>query len=114
MTGGFAAIAARRMKVAKYEASRENASDIFDRLAGEYELSPRQWTAKKEKRVIPNRKVSTAALSGAISVIVVWALGKYGLTVDPQESSAITFVLMTLVGWWVPLPADPPPDENTP
>lgn len=97
--------------MARYESSREKASDIFDRLAGEYDLPPRQWTAKKEKRVIPNRKVSTAALSGALSVIVVWALGKYGQTVDPQVSSAITFVLMTLVGWAVPMPADPPSDE---
>lgn len=101
------------MKVASYEASREKASDIYARLAAEYNLPDRTGSGKKGKRVtlMPNRKISLSGLSGAVSVIVVWALAKYGQTVDPQVSSAITFVLMTLVGWAVPMPADQ--DENT-
>lgn len=49
-------------------------------------------------------KVQTAAVSGAISAIVIWLLTEYGQVVLPEYvAAAITTIIMSLVAYITPL-----------
>jgi hypothetical protein len=52
---------------------------------------------------MPQRKVGAGALAGALSVIIVWALGEFaGWTIPPEVASAGTVVLTFLTSYFVP------------
>lgn len=44
-------------------------------------------------------KVAAASLAGAVTVIVVWVAGEFGLDVPPEVASAFTAVLAGGAGW---------------
>lgn len=53
----------------------------------------------------PNRKVNAAALAGALSVVIIWAVKVLGHTEIPAEvASAVTTVLSFLTGYVVAEP----------
>lgn len=50
-----------------------------------------------------NRKVSSSALAGALSVILIWATQSFGgISVPAEISSAITTALSFVTGYLVP------------
>lgn len=54
---------------------------------------------------LPNRKVGAGALSGALSVLVMWTIGAAtGVEVPPEVASAGTVVLMFGVSYFVKEP----------
>lgn len=56
-------------------------------------------------------KVTTAALAGAITVLVVWILGDFASVDVPAEAAAgITTVIMAIAAW---LKTDPLRDSGT-
>ncbi len=46
-----------------------------------------------------NPKVAAASATGAISTIVVFALGRAGIEVSPEIASAVTLLLMAAAGY---------------
>lgn len=54
-------------------------------------------------------KVTTAALAGAVTLIVVWAVGFTGVDVPAEVSSAFTVLLMGAAAY---LKRDPMRDEH--
>ena len=52
----------------------------------------------------PNRKVGAAGLAGALSVILVWMLSLFGVTVPPEVAAAFTALLAFGAGYLI---ADP-------
>lgn len=51
----------------------------------------------------PTKKVTAGGLAGALSVLIVWALGEFGgLTIPPEIASAITTVLAFATSYFVP------------
>ncbi len=57
-------------------------------------------------------KVATGALAGAVSVIVVWLITKFGVEVPPEIASAFTTVISALAGYFAPR-SDPTPEDVT-
>ncbi len=55
-------------------------------------------------------KVATGALAGAVSVIVVWIISKFGLEVPPEMASAFTTVISAVSMYFAPR-SDPTPDQ---
>ena len=51
---------------------------------------------------LPNRKVGSAGLAGALSVLVIWILGESGIDISAEVAAALTTVLMFAVGYLVP------------
>lgn len=51
----------------------------------------------------PVRKVSASALTGAVIAIGIFLTDQYGVMVTPEVASALTLVLMTIVGYVVPM-----------
>ncbi len=47
-------------------------------------------------------KVATGALAGAVSVIVVWIVNKFGVEVPPEIASAFTTVISAGAAWFAP------------
>ena len=53
---------------------------------------------------MPIAKISASALGGAVSLLIVWALGQFaGIDVPEEAASAFTLVVMSLIGYLVPL-----------
>lgn len=52
-------------------------------------------------QVGPNKAIAAGA-AGSASVIIVWALGLFHLTVPPEVASAATTLAATLMAWLVP------------
>ncbi len=55
-------------------------------------------------------KVATGALAGAVSVIVVWIISKFGMDVPPEIASAFTTVISAGSSYFAPR-SDPTPDQ---
>ena len=49
----------------------------------------------------PTRKVTGGALAGAVSIMLVWALGVMGVTLPPEVSSAVTTLVTFITSWFV-------------
>ena len=49
----------------------------------------------------PNKAIA-AGVSGAASILVVWVIGMFGITVPPEVASAATTLASTLFAWLVP------------
>ena len=49
----------------------------------------------------PNRKVTSGALAGALSVLVVWVVGLFGLDVPGEAGAALATVLAFATGYFV-------------
>ncbi len=47
-------------------------------------------------------KVATGALAGAVSVILVWIITKFGIDVPPEIASAFTTVVSALSSYFAP------------
>lgn len=45
-------------------------------------------------------KVTAAGAGGAVATIVIWALGAFGVTVEPDVAAALA-TLLAFVGGWV-------------
>lgn len=50
---------------------------------------------------VPNRKVVSGAVSGLVALGLYW---KFGPDMDPELVGGLTLAVMTLVGYFVPLP----------
>lgn len=64
-------------------------------------------------------KVTTAALAGALTTIIISELGKHGYPIDGSEGAAIAVVLSFFAGWFTPSggadqPAAPAPAAQEP
>lgn len=46
-----------------------------------------------------NPKVQAAGWAGAATIILVWALGQFGMSVPPEVASAITTLVATVAGY---------------
>ncbi len=57
-------------------------------------------------------KVATGALAGAVSVILVWIITKFGIEVPPEIASAFTTVVSAASSWFAPR-SDPTPEDVT-
>ncbi len=57
-------------------------------------------------------KVATGALAGAVSVILVWIITKWGIDVPPEIASAFTTVISAGSSYFAPR-SDPTPDQVT-
>ncbi len=57
-------------------------------------------------------KVATGALGGALSIIVIWIIGQFGIVVPPEVSSAFTIVISTASSYFAPR-SDPSPEQVT-
>jgi Mg/Co/Ni transporter MgtE len=57
----------------------------------------------------PSRKVGSGALTGAVSIILVWVLNSFvftgGTKITGEIASALTTILTFLVSYFVPEPA---------
>ncbi len=49
----------------------------------------------------PNKAIAAGA-AGSASVLVVWILGQFGVTLPPEVASAATTLAATLFAWLVP------------
>jgi hypothetical protein len=57
----------------------------------------------------PSQKVTVSGLAGALSIILVWALGYFWkIVVPPEVASSLTVVVMFLTGY-----ITPPSDNDT-
>lgn len=57
-------------------------------------------------------KTSAAALTGALTVVLIWVVGLFHVTVPPEIASAITTILSSLAAYLAPR-SDPTPDQVT-
>lgn len=51
---------------------------------------------------VPTNKVAGAGLAGAVSIVIVWALGMTGVDVPPEVASAITTILAFGTAYLIP------------
>lgn len=49
-----------------------------------------------------NPKVQAAGAAGAVSILVVWVAGLFGLEVPPEAASAFTVLIATVAGYLKP------------
>lgn len=57
----------------------------------------------RSRTSLPTRKVSASGLGGAISLILLWALGEYaGMDFPPEVASAVTTVISFALAYLVP------------
>lgn len=47
----------------------------------------------------PNPKVAATAIAGAVTVILVWIAGLFGLDVPPEVASAVTALIAFAAGY---------------
>ena len=66
-------------------------------------------------RIVPPPSASTVAtgVSGAVSVIIIWAVGLTGVVVPPEIAATITFLIGTLIGYLPKSGQARPPDAKT-
>lgn len=69
-------------------------------------LAPVKPKAERKPVEKPNRKVSSGGVAGALTVILVWALGELNVSVPPEVASALTLLLAVGVAYIVPLPSE--------
>jgi hypothetical protein len=55
----------------------------------------------------PNRKISYAGLSGALLAVLTWVLSANGVDMSPEAVAGIMFLVMSGIGYAVPLAGDP-------
>lgn len=65
---------------------------------------------------MPEKKVTTATLAGAIVTILIWILGLAGVHMPAEVAAAITTILTALAGYLTPHghPRDPDPSPGAP
>lgn len=44
-------------------------------------------------------KVAAAGAAGAVTVVLVWVAGMFGVDVPPEVASAVTVLISTAAGW---------------
>jgi len=49
----------------------------------------------------PNKAIA-AGVSSSLSVLIIYVLGQFGITVPPEVASAATALIGTLFTWFVP------------
>ncbi len=49
----------------------------------------------------PSRKVGSGALAGALSIVLVWAVGEAGVDVPAAVASAVTTIITFATGYFV-------------
>lgn len=59
----------------------------------------------KTKTWVPNRKILSAAVSG---IATLGAFMLFGPDADPEIASSVTLMVMTAIGYFVPLPQETP------
>lgn len=52
--------------------------------------------------MIPTRKVSVGAVAGAVSILLVLILRRFGIELTVEESQAVTLVLSFVAGYAMP------------
>jgi hypothetical protein len=52
--------------------------------------------------LIPQRKVSSGALGGAVATVILWAVGLTGVSIPSAVAAAIATVVVTAVAYLVP------------
>jgi hypothetical protein len=53
-------------------------------------------------RPVPEKKVTAAALAGAVATILVWILHLTGVDIPPEVAAAITTILAAVAGYMAP------------
>ena len=51
---------------------------------------------------MPSKKIGSAALAAAVSVILVWIASQAGVDIPPEVASSVTTVLTVGTGYLVP------------
>ena len=46
-----------------------------------------------------NPKVQAAGAAGAVTILLVWVAGMFGLEVPPEAASSFTVLVSTFAGW---------------
>ena len=52
--------------------------------------------------MLPEKKVTAAALAGAVATILVWILHLTGIDIPPEVAAAITTILAAVAGYLAP------------
>jgi hypothetical protein len=58
--------------------------------------------SNKRNRPVPEKKVTAAALAGAVVTILVWVLHLTGIDIPAEVAAAITTVLAAVAGYLAP------------
>jgi hypothetical protein len=58
--------------------------------------------AEPTTSLLPQRKVSSGALSGAVATVILWAISLTGIDVPAVVAAAIATVVVTAVAYLVP------------
>lgn len=55
----------------------------------------------------PSKTVKTGSVAGAVTIVMVWAVGSIWPTLDvpPEVSAAVTLIVTAVAAWIVPDPA---------
>jgi hypothetical protein len=59
-------------------------------------------STKRNRPVLPEKKVTAATLAGAIATILVWVLHLFGVDMPAEVAAAITTVLAAVAGYMAP------------
>jgi hypothetical protein len=59
-------------------------------------------STKRNRSVLPEKKVTAATLAGAIATILVWVLHLFGVDMPSEVAAAITTVLAAVAGYMAP------------
>ena len=54
------------------------------------------------KENLPNKKVTAGSTGGAITVLIVWAAGQFGIEVPPEIAAVLTTLVSSLAGYFTP------------
>jgi putative flippase GtrA len=54
----------------------------------------------KQPTSLPTRKVAAGGSAGAITVVLVWLAGQFGLEVPGEVASAVTVLISTVAAWF--------------
>ncbi len=50
----------------------------------------------------PSPKITSVAVAGSLSALLIWALGQVGLSIPPEIAAEISVLIGAFVGWAVP------------
>lgn len=50
-------------------------------------------------KVAPSASTVATGLSGAVTIVVLWAIGKSGVVIPPEIAAAITLIVGTVIGY---------------
>lgn len=74
--------------------------DIVARLAKEQGLTVQDEEVQR-RSLRPVKKVTAGSLSGAVTILAVWAASQYGITVDPEVAQSLTVLVGFVASYWI-------------